>query len=61
MSKKNLDQLFREKLEDFTDVPTEKVWKSIEASLNMKKKTERLSPFGGNLAVLPRRWQSDYS
>jgi hypothetical protein len=56
MSKKNLDQLFREKLEDFTDVPTEKVWKSIEASLNMKKKNRKVIPIwwklGGIAAAL---------
>jgi hypothetical protein len=56
MSKKNLDQLFREKLEDFTDVPTEKVWKSIEASLDMKKKNRKVIPIwwklGGIAAAL---------
>ncbi len=56
MSKKNLDQLFREKFEDFTDVPTEKVWKSIEASLDKKKKNRKVIPIwwklGGIAAAL---------
>ncbi|MCK5442575.1 MAG: hypothetical protein KAJ23_11850 [Maribacter sp.] len=56
MSKKNLDQLFREKLEDFTDIPTEIVWKSIEASLDKKKKNRKVIPIwwklGGIAAAL---------
>ncbi|MDE3742261.1 outer membrane beta-barrel protein [Maribacter polysaccharolyticus] len=56
MSKKNLDELFQEKLSDFSDVPTEKVWKAIETSLNMKEKKRRIIPIwwklGGIAAVL---------
>jgi hypothetical protein len=56
MSKKNLDKLFQEKFSHFSDVPTEKVWKSIETSLNEKKKNRRIIPFwwklGGIAAVL---------
>ncbi len=56
MNKKNLDKLFQEKFEDFTDVPTEKVWKSIEVSLDNKKKNRKVIPFwwklGGIAAVL---------
>ncbi|SHH08066.1 outer membrane beta-barrel protein [Flagellimonas flava] len=55
MGKKNLEQLFREKLGDFHEVPDEKVWKSIEASLD-KKKRKRVVPIwwqlGGVAAVL---------
>jgi hypothetical protein len=56
MSKKNLDKIFQEKFEEFSDVPTEKVWKSIEASLNKKKKNRMVIPFwwklGGIAAAL---------
>ncbi|MGB5435136.1 MAG: outer membrane beta-barrel protein [Maribacter sp.] len=56
MSKKNLDKLFQEKLSDFSDVPTEKVWRTIEVSLNKKKKSRKVIPFwwklGGIAAVL---------
>ncbi|MEM9647575.1 MAG: hypothetical protein AAF969_03780 [Bacteroidota bacterium] len=55
MGKRNLEQLFREKLGDFHEVPDEKVWKSIEASLD-KKKRKRVMPIwwqlGGVAAVL---------
>ncbi|MGB5668081.1 MAG: outer membrane beta-barrel protein [Maribacter sp.] len=56
MSKKNLDKIFQEKFDDFSDIPTEKVWKSIEASLNKKKKNRMAIPFwwklGGIAAAL---------
>jgi len=56
MSKKNLDNIFQEKFKEFSDVPTEKVWKSIEASLNKKKKTRKVVPIwwklGGIAAAL---------
>ncbi len=56
MSKKNLDKIFQEKFEEFSDVPTEKVWKSIEASLNKKKKNRVVIPIwwklGGIAAAL---------
>ncbi|WP_282054042.1 outer membrane beta-barrel protein [Maribacter luteus] len=56
MSKKNLDKLFQEKFSEFSDVPTEKVWKSIEASLNKKKKNRKVIPIwwklGGIAAVM---------
>lgn len=55
MSKKNLDKLFQEKFKDFGEVPDEKVWDAIEASLN-KKKRKRVIPIwwklGGVAAVL---------
>jgi len=56
MSKKNLDKIFQEKFSDFSDIPTEKVWKSIETSLNKKKKNRMIIPFwwklGGIAAAL---------
>lgn len=56
MSKKNLDKIFQEKFSDFSDFPTEKVWKSIETSLNKKKKNRMVIPFwwklGGIAAAL---------
>lgn len=55
MGKKNLEQLFKEKLGDFHEVPDDKVWASIDASLN-KKKQKRVVPIwwrlGGAAAVL---------
>lgn len=56
MSKKNLDEIFQEKFSDFSDIPTENVWKSIETSLNKKKKNRMVIPFwwklGGIAAAL---------
>ncbi|MFS4466313.1 hypothetical protein [Maribacter sp. 2210JD10-5] len=55
MGKKNIDELFQEKFLDFNEVPDERVWNSIEASLNGKKK-KRVVPLwwkiGGIAAVL---------
>ncbi|MEJ1221551.1 hypothetical protein [Sediminicola sp. 1XM1-17] len=54
--KKNLDNLFQEKLTDLHELPNEKVWKSIEASLDQKKKSRRAIPIwwtlGGVAALL---------
>ncbi len=47
MGKKKLDELFQDTFLDFKEVPDEHVWKSIEASLNKKKKKR----------VLPLWWQ----
>ena len=56
MGKKNLDKLFQEKFSNFSDVPDEKVWQSIGASLDKKKKSRKVIPiwwkFGGVAAVL---------
>ncbi|TMU55001.1 outer membrane beta-barrel protein [Flagellimonas algicola] len=56
MGKKNLEQLFKEKLGDFQEVPDDAVWKSIEASLDKKKQKKRVVPIwwrlGGTAAVL---------
>ncbi|WP_396636162.1 outer membrane beta-barrel protein [Maribacter sp. R77961] len=47
MSEKKLDKLFQDKFLDFKEVPDDRVWKSIEVSLNKKKKKR----------VLPLWWQ----
>lgn len=56
MGKKNLDKLFQEKLKDFSGIPVENVWQSIETSLNKKKKKRRVIPLwwklGGTAALL---------
>ena len=56
MGKKNLEQLFKDTFQDFQEVPDEKVWKSIEASLDKKKQRKRVIPIwwqlGGVAAAL---------
>ena len=56
MGKKNLEQLFKESFQDFQEVPDEKVWNSIEASLDKKKQKKRAIPIwwslGGVAAAL---------
>ncbi|WP_420401496.1 outer membrane beta-barrel protein [Flagellimonas sp.] len=56
MGKKNLEQLFKEKLGDFQELPDDAVWKSIEASLDKKKQKKRVVPIwwrlGGAAAVM---------
>lgn len=56
MGKKNLEQLFKESFQDFQEVPDEKVWNSIEASLDKKKQKKRAVPvwwgLGGAAAAL---------
>ncbi len=56
MRKKNLDKLFQEKLQNFSEAPDEKVWHSIEASLDKKKKSRKVIPIwwklGGVAAVV---------
>lgn len=56
MGKKNLEQLFKESFQDFHEVPDEKVWNSIEASLDNKKQKKRAIPIwwslGGAAAAL---------
>lgn len=44
MGKKNLDKLFQEKLSDFSEAPDEKVWQSINTSLDKKKKSRKIIP-----------------
>ncbi|MDB2606449.1 PorT family protein [Zobellia sp.] len=55
MNKKNIDNLFQEKFRDFEEIPDEKVWNAIEASLGKKKK-RRIVPIwwtlGGTAAAL---------
>ncbi|WP_299533804.1 outer membrane beta-barrel protein [Ulvibacterium sp.] len=56
MSKKNLDTLFQGKFKDFKEKPDEKVWASIEATLDKKEKSRKPVPLwwklGGAAAVL---------
>lgn len=56
MIKRNLDELFQEKLKDFTEVPDERVWENIVTSLEKKKKNRMVIPFwwklGGIAALL---------
>ena len=55
MEKKDLEQLFRDKFKDFQETPDPRVWKSIETSLEKKKK-KRVVPIwwkiGGVAALL---------
>ncbi|MDO6470997.1 outer membrane beta-barrel protein [Maribacter sp. 1_MG-2023] len=44
MQKKNIDELFRDKLSDFKQTPDNKVWRAIDASLDKRKK-RRVIPF----------------
>ncbi|WP_298485263.1 hypothetical protein [uncultured Maribacter sp.] len=56
MSKIKLDKLFQEKFKGFQELPDEKVWQSIEASLNEKEKKRRAIPLwwklGGVAAII---------
>ena len=55
MGKKNIDKLFQEKFNDFEEIPDEKVWDAISASLD-KKNSRKVIPFwwklGGVAALL---------
>ncbi|WP_437371533.1 outer membrane beta-barrel protein [Maribacter litoralis] len=55
MQKKNIDELFRDKLSDFKQTPDNKVWRAIDASLDKRKK-KRVIPLwwslGGVAAAL---------
>lgn len=56
MGKKNVDDIFQEKFKEFSELPNDKVWQSIEASLDAKKDRRRIIPIwwkiGGAAAVL---------
>ncbi len=56
MSKKKLDNLFQEKFTDFKELPDERVWERIEASLDKKKNDRKVIPIwwklGGVAAAL---------
>ncbi len=56
MGKKNIDELFQEKLQNFNQLPDNKVWERLEASLDEKKKDRKIIPIwwklGGIAAVL---------
>lgn len=44
MNENNLDTFFQKKFTDFEELPDEKVWRSIEASLEKKKQSRRILP-----------------
>lgn len=56
MGKKNLEQLFRDRFKEFGEVPDERVWQAIEASLDKKKQRKGILPLwwqlGGIAAAL---------
>ena len=56
MNKNSIDKFFQEKFKDFGEVPDEKVWESIETSLDEKGKKRRILPIwwrlGGIAALL---------
>ncbi len=56
MKKEPIDKLFEEKLRDYSEVPNEKVWKAIEASLQKRKNSRKIIPIwwklGGAAAIL---------
>ncbi|MCR9263490.1 MAG: hypothetical protein NXH86_04990 [Flavobacteriaceae bacterium] len=56
MGKKNLEQLFKETFDGFQETPDDRVWESIEASLDKKKRKKRIVPIwwqlGGVAALL---------
>ena len=56
MNKKDIDKLFQEKLKDLHQRPDDKVWRSIEHSLDQRKKSRRVVPIwwklGGAAAIL---------
>ena len=58
MNKNNLEKLFREKLNNFSDIPNDSVWESISATLDKKKKKRvipiwwKLSGIAASLAIL---------
>ncbi|NNK19840.1 MAG: hypothetical protein HKP07_00940, partial [Flavobacteriaceae bacterium] len=56
MKKKNIEKVFREKLQDYSQIPDEVVWENISASLDSKQKKRRILPIwwqlGGAAAVL---------
>jgi len=49
MQRKNIDELFRDKLSDFKQAPDNKVWRAIDASLNKRKK-RRVIPIWWSLS-----------
>ncbi|MEZ2413783.1 outer membrane beta-barrel protein [Muriicola sp. E247] len=56
MKKKNIEKVFREKLQDYSQIPEEVVWENISASLDSKQKKRRILPIwwqlGGAAALL---------
>ncbi|AKA35045.1 outer membrane beta-barrel protein [Flagellimonas lutaonensis] len=56
MENKDIEQLFKEKFKDFRSKPDERVWKSIQNSLDARKRKKRVPPIwwrlGGIAALL---------
>ena len=56
MKKKNIEKVFQEKLQDYSQLPEEHVWQNIATSLDKKKKKRRVLPLwwkiGGVAALL---------
>lgn len=52
MSKKNIDDLFQEKLKDFDEAPDERVWKAIAASLDKQKNSRKIIPLWWKISGL---------
>ena len=56
MKKFNIDQAFKDRLKDYQEIPDERVWESIAASLDEKKSKQRVIPIwwtvGGMAAAL---------
>ncbi|MGB5357008.1 MAG: hypothetical protein WBN11_09975, partial [Eudoraea sp.] len=56
MKEENIDKLYQKQLKDFSEIPDERVWKSISASLDKKDKSKRVIPIwwkmGGVAALL---------
>jgi hypothetical protein len=56
MKKKNIEEIFQEKLRDYSQLPEEHVWDNLAASLDKKPKKRRIIPIwwklGGVAAVL---------
>lgn len=52
MSKKNIDDLFQEKLKDFDEVPDERVWKAIASSLDKQKNSRKIIPLWWKISGL---------
>ena len=50
IDKNNLDDLFKERFDGFQETPDERVWKSIEASLDKRQKRRRAIPLWWKLA-----------
>ncbi|WP_188370075.1 outer membrane beta-barrel protein [Muriicola marianensis] len=50
MKKKDIEKVFREKLENFSQIPEEHVWERVSASLDKKKSKRRILPVWWRIA-----------